>query len=152
MTLDAAMDQALAPKRLVMHVVIGVPSESRSRSWWRRLNAPRIASARVTTEPAQDHRPAHGDSRLGSLQPVAEVLQRARLRWRQGPVLEWRRAELADALGRIAYGEDSRPLDSARRGKGRDRGEVVVDGGRRQVLPDERLLPGQAVSAQPGRS
>jgi hypothetical protein len=69
---------------------------------------------------------------------------------RQGARFERQQAEFADALRRIADREDGRGLGRDPGRESGERGEEVVDRGRRLPLLHHRLLPGEDVAAQAG--
>src|SRR3954447_1642932 len=76
---------------------------------------------------------------------IADALQRSHLLGGEGPWLEWRQAQLADALGRIADGEQVGRLSMDPGRETRERGQVVVHRRRRETGVGQGALPGQDV-------
>jgi len=96
-----------------------------------------------------------GNAPAGALvkafEAVTEVLEGADLVVVEGPGLQGRQAEFADAFGRIAAVEAFGVLGVDPGGEGGEGGEEVVDGGRGAVLLVAQIaLPGQDIAVEAG--
>ena len=84
-------------------------------------------------------------------QAVAQVLERADLRRRQGAPLLGRQRQLPDALGGIVQEKEIRGGGVHPGGKGGQRGKMIIDRGGGERLRHEGLLPGQHVALETSR-